>query len=200
MGLDAVLSEKEGRPIPRVVIMACITPAGSKDCVEKIAEEWLAQIKRQALNGTYSLEWSQFFHASFEEWKKGNELPREGTPIITWAMATNEARKRLRALGITTVEDLGEIPDSNLGGIGLDGRYLRDLARGWITEAKDKGANAKALADANVRIADLESSISSYQQRIQRLETKLLGSDADAGAAAPAPPRRGRKTQTEEAA
>src|ERR1700730_18061938 len=80
MGLDAELSEKEGRPIPRVVVMACITPHGSKDVVEKLATEWLEQIRKQALNGMYNLDWSNFFHAQFEEWKKGNELPREGTP------------------------------------------------------------------------------------------------------------------------
>lgn len=196
MGIDQEATEKAQRPIPRVVIMACITPHGSKDVVEKVAEEWLAQIKRQALNGMYNLEWSQFFHASFEEWKKGNELPREGTPIISWAMATNEARKRLRSLGITTVEDLGEMPDSNLAVIGLDGRYLRDLARGWLNEAKDKGANAKALADANVRIAQLEADKGSLLDRMRRLEAKVLDDAPDV----PAPGKRRGRQQSEEAA
>jgi hypothetical protein len=173
MGLNAEATEKEGRPIPRVVQMACITPHGSKDVVEKIASEWIEQIHRKSLQGDYPVEWVNFFKASFEEWKKGNDLPREGTPVKTWQMCTREASTRLVAIGITTVEDLAEFPDSNLSVIGMDGRYLRDLARGWINEAKDKGANAKALADANVRIANLEATNTAQAERIDRLAARL---------------------------
>lgn len=176
-GLDPVATEKAGRPIPRTVVMALITPHGSKDCVEKIAEEWITGLKQKALQGAYPLEWANFFRESFEEWKKGNELPREGTPVKTWAMCTREAATRLVAIGISTVEDLAEFPDSNLSVIGMDGRYLRDMARGWITEAKDKGANAKALADANVTIENMKAKIDAQAERIERLERRLESSD-----------------------
>jgi hypothetical protein len=202
MGLDPEATEKAQRPIPRVVILALITPHGSKDCVEKIASDWLKQIKALALQGTYPLEWSQFFHAQYEEWLKGNELPREGTPVKTWAMATREQITRLLAVGMTTVEDLGQLPDSGLSTIGLDGRYLRDLARGWLNEAKDKGANAKALADANVRISTLEADKASLADRVSRLERALVDGKVEGSAAATAeaqPPRR-KRPQAEEAA
>jgi hypothetical protein len=90
MGIDPVASDKAGRPVPRVVILACITNAGSKDVHEAIAEEWLQKIRMLALKNEYPLEWSQHFRAAFEEWKKGNELPREGTPVKTWQMVTRE--------------------------------------------------------------------------------------------------------------
>jgi hypothetical protein len=177
MGLNAEATAAAGRPIPRVVIMACITNAGSKDCFEKEAEDWLKDKHAQALNGAFPLEWVTLFRAQFEAFKQGHELPREGTPIKTWAMCTREAGVRLIAAGITTVEDLAEFPDSNLNVIGMDGRYLRDLGRGWINEAKDKGANAKAVADANVKIGTLEETISRQAERLQRLEAKLLSED-----------------------
>ncbi len=173
IGLDAAATEREGRPIPRVQILALITPHGSKDVVEQVAEVWLEKIRGQAMAQQYPLEWSNFFRAQFEEWRKGNELPREGTPVKTWQMCTREASKRLIAIGITTVEDLAAYPDSGLGEIGMDGRYLRDMARGWINEAKDKGANAKALADANVEIERLNAKIGSQSERISRLESKI---------------------------
>lgn len=174
MGLDPEATKREGRPIPRVVIMALITPAGSKDVVEKIATEWLKQIRDKAMQGEYPIDWVKFFDASFDEWKKGNELPREGTPIKTWAMATSEARTRLVALGITTVEDLAQCPDSGFGSIGLDARYLRDMARGWINEAKDKGLNAKTIADQNVEIDRLREHNQSLHDRVRALEEKLM--------------------------
>jgi hypothetical protein len=173
MGLNPEATEAAGRPIPRIVIMACITNAGSKDCFEKIADEWLADKHKQSLNNLFPVEWVQLFRAQFEAFKQGHELPRDGTPIKTWAMCTREAGTRLLACGITTVEDLAEFPDSNLSVIGMDGRYLRDMARGWINEAKDKGANAKALADANVRIGTLQGDNERLSERLQRLEARL---------------------------
>lgn len=177
MGIDAAASEKAGRPIPRVVVMACITPHASKDIVEKIAEEWLDQIKAKALRGEYPLEWANHFRAAYKEWQEGNELPREGTPIKTWQMVSREQANRCHTIGYTTVEDLAQVPDSGLGQIGLDGRYLRDLARGWIQEASDKGVNARALADANVRIDDLERSNAELRQQLQGLKAQMDGDE-----------------------
>lgn len=173
MGINVDATAKEGRPIPRVMNLACITAHGGKDVHEKGAEEWLAQIKRQALAGEYPAEWLSHFELQYKEWQRGNELPREGTPIKTWAMCTREAATRLIAIGITTVEDLGEVNDQSLGTIGLDGRYLRDMARGWLGEAKDKGSNAKALADANVEIERLKESNAQLLERVNRLAARL---------------------------
>jgi hypothetical protein len=85
---------------------------GSKDVVEKDAEEWLKQIEDKAIQGTYNPEWAQRFKMQFEQFLKGNELPRQGTPIRTWPAPNREQVIRLQAIGITTVEDLAAIPDS----------------------------------------------------------------------------------------
>lgn len=190
MGLNAEATAAAGRPIPKVVIMACVTNAGSKDCFEKIAEEWIEDKHKQALNGLFPLEWVTLFRAQFEAFKQGHELPREGTPIKTWAMCSREAATRLIAGGITTVEDLAEFPDSNLNVIGMDGRYLRDMARGWINEAKDKGANAKALADANVKIGTLEETVKRQAERMERLEARLEDRETDEPKRGPGRPRK----------
>lgn len=192
MGIDPVASEKAGRPVPKLVFMALITPHHSKDVVEKIAEEWLGQIKKKALNGEYPVEWFNHFDLQYSEWRKGNELPREGTPVKTWAMATREISTRLIASGITTVEDLAEMPDSNLGAVGLDGRYWRDLAKGWINEAKDKGVNAKAIADANIKIVGLEEKLAQQSVMLERMRARL---DAAEERESEAPQRRGKRNE-----
>ena len=169
-GLNAAESERTGRPIPRVVDMACITPHGSKDVVDKVAVEWLEQIKQKAMKGEFSPQWAEMFKLQYTEWKKGNELPREGTPVQTWPAISREQQLRLRALGQTTVEDLAQVPDGSLGEIGLDGRYLRDLARSWISESKDKGITAKQLADAQVALDQLKTENGDLRQRLAALE------------------------------
>lgn len=199
MGLDPEQTEKEGRPIPRVVVMACVTPHGSKDVVERVADEWLKQIRRQAMSGQYNLDWVKFFEESFKEWQKGNELPREGTPIATWPMATGHARARIRAAGYSTVEDLAQLPDQGLMSIGMDGRYWRDTARGWLNEAKDKGINAKALADANAKIEEQNHVIERLSGRLQNVE-RLLQERQTTDAEDKAPSKRGRRQASEEAA
>lgn len=198
MGLDPVATAAAQRPIPRVVILALITPHGSKDCVEKIAQEWIDSIHQKSLSGDYDPQWVDHFKRQFAEWQKGHELPRDGTPVKTWAMATREQITRLIGNGITTVEDLAAFPDSNLAVVGMDGRYLRDLARGWITEAKDKGANAKEIADANVKIDGLEQTVKRQADQLNRLQARLEEREANEE------PRRGgrppRKSQEDAAA
>jgi hypothetical protein len=170
MGINQEASDIAGRPIPKIVMLACITPHGSKDCFEKVADEFLAQIKKKALAGEYPTEWLRHFELQYSEFKKGNELPRDGTPVKTWPAVSKEQSTRLVACGFTTIEDVAQIPDSALGILGLDGRYLRDLARGWINESKDKGVNARAVADAQVKIETQEETIKSLQARLSRLE------------------------------
>lgn len=170
MGVDLKASEEAGRPVPRVVVMACITPHGSKDSFEKPAEAWLADARKK---GQYSPEWQNHFELQFSEWKKGNELPREGTPVKTWAMLTRVQVNQLLSVGVTTVEDLAQFPDSSLDALGMGGRYLRDTARGWINEAKDKGINARALADANIKIDDLTTTVQRQAEQLNRLQARL---------------------------
>lgn len=177
MGINAEATAKEGRPIPKLVIMACITPHGSKDSFEQLAEEWVEKQRQRSLSGDAPAEWYNHLALQLAEWKKGNELPREGTPIKTWAMCTRMDAKQLIATGITTVEDLAAFPDTNLGVIGMNGRYLRDMARGWLAEAKDKGSNAKSLADANVQIEELKATVERQNERINRLAARLEEGD-----------------------
>ena len=165
-GRDEEASNREGRHVPKFVDFAFITPFGSKDCVEKPAKEWLDQIRQKAINNLFRMDWVQMFTAQYEEWLKGNEVPREGEPIRSWSMISREQRERLHFQGITTVEDLAAVPDGGLHYIGMDGRTLRDTAKAWLAEGKDKGVNAR-------RIADLETTVREQHEIIQRQETQL---------------------------
>jgi hypothetical protein len=173
MGINPEATERAGRPIPRVVTLACITPHGSKDRFEKEATVWLKEQREKAMRGDYPLEWVNYFEAHYEAWKKGNELPREGSPTRTWSAVTKEQGLRLCALGYTTIEDVAQIPDTGLGELGPDGRYLRDLAKSWLTESKDKGINARAIADANAKIEQQSQRIESLTQQVQVLTAQL---------------------------
>lgn len=165
-GINAEATKKAGRPIPAVVPFAIVMQHGSKDTTEKPAEEWLAQKEKEAIDGKYNPEWVQRFKMQYEAFLKGNELPREGTPVRTWLAVTREQGTRLLALGITTVEDLAAIPDAGLGNIGLDGRNLRDLAKNFIEAGQGVGAMAK-------KVSDLEQTNRDQAEQIQRMTERL---------------------------
>lgn len=183
-GLDQAASQEAGRPVPAFAEFVCVTAFGSKDVYEAPAQDWLARTRAKALRGEYPADWAQRFQMQYEEWQKGNELPRSGTAIVTWQMLTPQQRARCKAAGYTTVEDLAACPDSTISELGLDGRHMRDTARTWIAEAKAVGSTAQELADARSQIERQQTVIESLQTRLAALEAG--GGDADATA-----PRRG---------
>ena len=136
----------------------------------KIADEWLAHITQEAVQGRYDANWVAQFKLEYDAFLKGNELPREGTPIRTWAAITREQGTRLLALRITTIEDLAAVPDSGLGAVGLDGRYLRDLARNVVEHGKGVGALEKRLADSEQLNRDQKEQIERMAERIAAIE------------------------------
>ena len=136
---------------------------------ERIADEWLDHINREAMGGRYDPSWVGQFKLEYEAFLKGNELPREGTPIRTWGSITREQGTRLIALNITTVEDLAAYPDNGLGVIGLDGRYLRDLAKNSLSA---EGSTAKRLAEAEQSIREKDDIIKRMEERLAALEAK----------------------------
>ncbi len=140
---------------------------------EKNADEWLAHISREALGGRYDPSWVAQFKMEYEAFLKGNELPRDGTPIRTWGAISREQGTRLISINITTVEDLAAQPDSGLGGIGLDGRYLRDLAKNFLESGKGVGAMAKQIADLEERDRQNSETIKRMSAQMEELKAML---------------------------
>lgn len=166
-GVDEEASAKAGRQIPKFKPFATIRQIGDKfAATDKDAEEWLKDIEMKARMGQYNPEWAQRYRMQYDAFLKGDELPRHGQPIKTWAAINREQVLRLIAIGITTVEDLAAQPDQALGMIGLDGRYLRDLAKTFIAQGLDAGKTSK-------QIANLEQSNRDKDEQIQRMSDRL---------------------------
>lgn len=157
-------------------VMVKLMQHGDKFSVtEKNADEWLAHIEREAMQGRYDATWVAQFKLEYQGFLKGNELPREGTPIRTWGSITREQGTRLIGMNITTVEDLASMPDASLGNIGLDGRNLRDLAKNFIEAGQGAGGMAKKLAD--LEQADRDNKATIERMALQLAELKAQQPD-----------------------
>ena len=168
-GFDTEASEKAGRPIPRVIPFAFIQP-DKFTRLEYPAEEWLLRKRDEAIAGKTPPEWVERWQMQFKAWKEGEELPVEGQPVKTWAALNKEQIKRLVALGFVTIELLADVPDSELSVIGLDGRYLRDLARKTL-EGSDNRKVLLELAESQQKVRDQEETIKALMERVSALES-----------------------------
>lgn len=176
-GRDVDASIKAGRPVPMIHLMAIIMQHGSKDEHHAIADEWLATKRFQAAEGRCSPQWIDRWEAQLAAFKKGEELPRDGTPIKTWAALTREQVIRLIAFGITTVEDLAAQPDSSLMNMGLDGRNMRDMAKHFLAQGEGAAGTAK-------KMADMEEANRQQVEIIKQLESRLSALEKPAKKAA----------------
>lgn len=187
-GLDAEKTKELGYEVPRLVTFIMVTPHGHRgDPMEFIADEFIERKGKEAKDGRYDHSWVAEFKEGLAAHKAGNEIPRHGMPTITWERILKSRREQLM-LRFPTVEDLAAVPDSNIGEIGLDGRVIRDLAKGDVQAKKDLAPVVKELADAN-------ETIRRQQEQIDKLASRLDAMEASEDA-----PRRGRpRKETAEA-
>jgi len=175
---------EKGRRITKDVNMAYIMQPGSRDQVEKIAEEWLAQIKTRMLNGApdaYPEEWVSGFHKKFEMWKEGIEAPLNGTNLRQVSFLSPASVENYQARRIMTVEDLASMDEVAMQNAGMGARADRDKAQAYLKNITDHGA-------ATEELAALRATVETQNQMISELR-EIIGSLQAQNEAAP---RRGR--------
>lgn len=186
-GVNVEASKEAGYEVPKVLTFILVTPHGHRgDPMEFVADEFIERKTQEAKNARYDMNWVMEFKAGLALYRDGKEIPRHGTPLITWERILKTRRVTL-ALRYPTIEDLAAVPDSSLGDVGMDGRVLRDMARLDIQAKKDLSPVVKELADAN-------ETIRRQQEQINKLISRFDALDADDT------PRRGRpRKETAEA-
>ena len=114
---------------------------------------------------------------AYEAWKKGSEIPDDGTPLAAWSAVTPEQARMMRAVDLRTVEDVASATEGTLARLQFpNAKRLRDLAKDWL-DSRASVETAEALKDA--------------QERIKVMEEMLAAQNA---------PKRGRPRKAEAAA
>jgi len=171
-GIDAEASEKEGYEVPKIVTFILIIPHGHKgDPMEFFAEDFIARKNEEVRNGTYNSDWVREFKEGLLAHKEGKEIPRHGTPLMTWERIL-KSRREVLAKRFPTIEDLAAVPDSSVSEIGMDGRVLRDMAKADIQAKKDLSPVVKELANANETIRQQQDQINRLMERVTAMENQ----------------------------
>lgn len=145
---------KAGHYGTKDVAFALITRPGSKDTHEAVAEDWLSQLQSRARQNLVPATWADHFQAMFEKWKKGEEVPVEGTPIKGWPILGPSAQQSVIQAGFRTVEELAQAGDAEAASIGTGAIELRSKARLWLEQAESSGKVVERLNALELQLAE----------------------------------------------
>lgn len=119
----------------------------------------------------------------FDAWKKGQEVPADGTSLDAWSALSKAQAKAFKDAGFACIEHIAAIEDSGMGKVRLpDTRRLRDLARAYVAHRNQNAPIEAAFAKQGSEIADLKAQLAEATAALQR----LAAPDDEAE-----PPRRG---------
>lgn len=85
--------------------------------------------------------------------KNKGAVAASGTPIEEWALVNASRAALLKSVGIVSVEQLAEVPESQFHNIGMGALELRQKARDWLESAKNNKASMEAKAE-NKKLQD----------------------------------------------
>lgn len=164
---DPQASLKAGSYVARDVDYVKITPPYSKDIFTTKVTSWKEQLKVDAANGRIPPEWVSKYHAAYEAWLIGQELPLEGTPIKGWGVCSPAQQETLIRMHVLTVEQLADITHEGLVRVGMGGNDLKNKAIAWLKQLKKAGP-------ATIEIAALKKENDSLNRNVENLENRVI--------------------------
>ena len=116
------------------------------------------------------------FSSQYEAWKKGQEMPVEGSPLKLWPVISPAQLEMCLRSNVRTVEDLASLPDQFLSKLGLGARALQNKAKDWINSGNSQGKVAEELSALKVALDELKRQNEEKDQTIQTLISELSSS------------------------
>lgn len=165
---DREASLKDGCYRTKDVPFVIVTPQGSKDRIERHAEEWLAVQVQSAAEGRIPDEWPAMFRRKFEAWKSGQEMPTDGTSVRMWpALSPSQVDTLLRA-NIRTIEDLAVANEESLARIGMGARQLKERAIDYL-KSFDSVKHSNELTTLRTENEGLRMRVETLASQVERL-------------------------------
>lgn len=166
-------SKDEGRPIyePKIYLLVDADADNKTGWDFPLRDpEWYVENSRTDPRERWAAVWKQF--------EEGSSGEVEGTPLSSWAYIPDHRVRELNALGILSLEQLGNLPDVRASKLGPDGTSLRDGAK-------------KFLEPADVHILGLQRENERMRQEMETLRSEFaqLQSQRFGDEEAPMPPQ-----------
>jgi hypothetical protein len=147
---------------------ARITSPGSRDVHYERLPQWFDKLEIDFKSGRILREWVHLWRTAYDQYKKGLELPIDGTPIRGWNMLSGAQQKNVIECNILTVESLATANAEALQRIGMGAMELKRRAEAWISQ-KD------GLEPATIKMASLQRENDVLKETIANLTEKVEG-------------------------
>ncbi len=125
--------------------------------------EKVSRMSKTGPQGQHSPEWT-VLKPYYDNWKKGEAAPVNGTPLAAWPGATPQLVKALTPANIRSVEDLAEMEDSAIQRLAIPG--LRDKQK----QARAFLEAAKTTAVVSGEVVKLRDALESRDREIAELK------------------------------
>lgn len=170
---DREASIKEGRYVGKDVDFVLITPAGSKDRIERLVSEWLPQTRIEVEAERLPREWAEHYAAAYRAFKEGQELAVVGTPIQNWPGLSPTQFKTLQSLHIRAVEDLAQANAETISRLGMGGNQLKQRAIEFLAASKDVGKVAEEAAELRFKLEASQKREKELTELVQNMGARL---------------------------
>ena len=165
---DRTASIEQGRYVSRDVDYAIVTPAGSKDRVERVVADWFLMLAGEVKAERWPQAWLDQLRAGYESWTRGQTPPESGTPLSTWPALSPAQVKNWAQIGIRTIEELADANEETLSAYGMGSRDMKSRAGLFLENAKsDSGPLVAKLRAAEELIASMEVRMKSMEAQLQ---------------------------------
>ena len=165
---DRAASIEQGRYVSRDVDYAIVTPAGSKDRVERVVSDWFLMLAGEVKAERWPQVWLDQLRAGYDSWTRGQTPPESGTPLSTWPALSPAQAKNWAQIGIRTIEELAEANEEALSAYGMGSRDMKSRAGLFLENAKsDSGPLVAKLRAAEELIASMEVRMKSLEAQLQ---------------------------------
>jgi hypothetical protein len=152
---DRGASIAAGHYVARNENYAIITPQGSKDRIERQADDWIAHLKAQVQQQRFPQPWLEAYSSAYSSWQRDQTIPENGTALLTWPPLSPAQKDMLLRINIRTVEDLAAANEESISRMGMGGRSLKDRAVQWLTSARDVGQGSERISALEQRLVEL---------------------------------------------
>lgn len=157
--------DDQGHTVYSDVVYAYITPAGGKDEVVKVADEWIRELRDKSMTrGPFDsaaneyTKWYEGFSEMLKRYRAGQEMQTTGTPLRA-SMAFSKAEiAACEAVKVFSIEDLASANEEAMSRMGMGGRNLKMKAQ-KLLESKDGDRLAQENEALRVQLASLTEKV-----------------------------------------
>lgn len=166
---DRTASQEAGHYVYKDVVYALITPAGTKDCIEKVAEDWLRDTEEGVRQERLPQSWLDAWKFAYKSWVENREIPVNGIPLDAWPAISPAQHKNCLDANIRTVEELAEATEEGLSRLGMGARALKEKAKAYLETSADTGKVSEELAAMRNQIDALLTRDKEREEELKKL-------------------------------